>query len=74
MALERQSPTVIVNLGFILEAFTIASLSPVALIDKPSLVPKNPLKSTLTIITITATRISLYQPFLTNISTAPAPM
>ena len=43
-ALDRQSPTVMVKVGLMEEARTIAGLSPVARIDRPSPVLKNHFK------------------------------
>ncbi len=70
---DIHKPTVIVNFGFMLDAFTIAALSPVARIESPSLVPRNAVISMAAINTITTNTRSLYQPFVTRILYTPSP-
>ena len=74
MAPETQSPTVMVCFGLMLEAFTIAALSPVARIESPSLVPRKRLKRMPITTTRSATRIKRYQPPVTKASNAPSPI
>jgi len=60
---EKQSPTVMVNIGLMEEALTMAGLSPVARMERPRVVPRNHLISAQTSTTITARRISADQSF-----------
>ena len=72
--MARQSPTVIVNVGLIEDDLTISALSPVALIDIPSVVPRNHHKNTAISATIAPTISSLYQSPMTPLPIVSLPM
>ncbi len=57
-----QRPTVMVKAGLMLDARTMAALSPVARMDRPSLVPRKPTIAAPASTMTTAASTSLYQP------------
>ena len=59
---EMHRPTVMVKAGLMLEARTMAALSPVARMDRPSLVPRKPSIAAPAMAMMTAAMASLYHP------------